>query len=193
MMGYKGLKLASQVWILNANYIAKKLSQKYKILYTGKNNNVAHECIIDIRPIKEKTGISEEDIAKRLIDYGFHAPTMSWPVSGTIMIEPTESENLEEIDRFCNTLLNIKAEIDKIENNKFDKIDNPIKNAPHTYLELSADEWKHSYSREQAAFPKKYLRDYKYWSPVARVDNVFGDRNLVCSCPSMDEYKDEAA
>ena len=193
MMGYKGLKLASQISILNANYIAKKLSQKYKILYTGKNNNVAHECIIDIRPIKEKTGISEEDIAKRLIDYGFHAPTMSWPVSGTIMIEPTESENLEEIDRFCNALLNIKEEIDKIENNKFDKIDNPIKNAPHTYLELSADEWKHSYSREQAAFPKKYLRDYKYWSPVARVDNVFGDRNLVCSCPSMDEYKDEAA
>ena len=162
-------------------------------LYTGKNGNVAHECIIDIRPIKEKTGITEEDIAKRLIDYGFHAPTMSWPVSGTIMIEPTESENLEEIDKFCNALLNIKDEIDKIESGKFEKKDNPMINAPHTYLELSADEWQHSYSRQDAAFPKKYLKDYKYWSPVARVDNVYGDRNLVCSCPSMDEYKDEAA
>ena len=193
MMGSKGLKLASQVSILNANYISKKLSKKYKVLYTGKNGNVAHECIIDIRPIKEKSGISEEDIAKRLIDYGYHAPTMSWPVSGTIMIEPTESENLEEIDRFCNALLSIKDEIDKVDSGKFKKNDNPIINAPHTYLELSADEWKHSYSRKEAAFPKKYLEEYKYWAPVARVDNVYGDRNLVCSCPSMDEYKDEAA
>ena len=193
MMGAKGLKQASEVSILNANYIAKKLSDKYKILYTGKNNNVAHECIIDIRPIKEKTGITEEDIAKRLIDYGYHAPTMSWPVAGTIMIEPTESENLEEIDRFCNALLNIKDEIDKIDVGQFDKKDNPVVNAPHTYLELSSDEWKHNYSRKEAAFPRSYLKDYKYWAPVARVDNVYGDRNLVCSCPSMDEYKDEAA
>ncbi len=193
MMGSKGLKLASQTAILNANYIAKKLSKKFKILYTGKNGNVAHECIVDLRPIKEKSGISEEDIAKRLIDYGYHAPTMSWPVSGTIMIEPTESENLEEIDRFCDTLLNIKDEIDKIESGKFDKEDNPLINAPHTYLELSADEWKHSYSRKDAAFPKTHLKEYKYWAPVARVDNVYGDRNLVCSCPSMDEYKEEAA
>ena len=155
--------------------------------------NVAHECIIDIRPIKEKSGISEEDIAKRLIDYGYHAPTMSWPVSGTIMIEPTESENLEEIDRFCNALLSIKDEIDKLDSGKFKKDDNPIINAPHTYLELSGNEWKHSYSRQEAAFPKKYLQEYKYWAPVARVDNVYGDRNLICSCPSMDEYKDEAA
>jgi len=193
MMGSKGLKLASQTAILNANYIAKRLSKKFKILYTGKNGNVAHECIVDLRPIKEKSGISEEDIAKRLIDYGYHAPTMSWPVSGTIMIEPTESENLEEIDRFCDTLLNIKDEIDKIESGKFDKEDNPLINAPHTYLELSADEWKHSYSRKDAAFPKTHLKEYKYWAPVARVDNVYGDRNLVCSCPSMDEYKEEAA
>ena len=193
MMGAEGLKLASEVSILNANYIAKKLSQKYKVLYTGKNGNVAHECIIDIRPIKEKTGISEEDIAKRLIDYGFHAPTMSWPVAGTIMIEPTESENLEEINKFCDAMLSIKDEIDKVDNGKFNKEDNPLKNAPHTYIELSADDWKHSYTRQQAAFPKKYLKDYKYWAPVARVDNVYGDRNLVCSCPSMDEYKDEAA
>jgi len=193
MMGSKGLKAASQISILNANYISKKLSEKYKILYTGKNGNVAHECIIDIRPIKEKLGITEEDIAKRLIDYGYHAPTMSWPVSGTIMIEPTESENLEEINRFCNALLNIKDEIDKIESGEYDKKDNPIIHAPHTYLELSADEWKHSYSRKDAAFPKTYLKEYKYWAPVARVDNVYGDRNLICSCPSMDEYKDEAA
>ena len=193
MMGAKGLKLASEISILNANYISKKLSEKYKILYTGKNGHVAHECIIDIRPIKEKIGITEEDIAKRLVDYGYHAPTMSWPVAGTIMIEPTESENLEEIDRFCNALLSIKDEIDKIETGKFEKKDNPIINAPHTYLELSSDEWKHSYSRAEAAFPKTYLKEYKYWAPVARVDNVYGDRNLVCSCPSMDEYKDAAA
>jgi len=193
MMGFSGLKLASEISILNANYIAKRLSEKYKILYTGKNGNVAHECIIDIRPIKEKTGITEEDIAKRLIDYGYHAPTMSWPVSGTIMIEPTESENLEEIDKFCEALLSIKDEINKIISGQFEKKDNPMINAPHTYLELSSDEWKHSYSREEAAFPKKYLKDYKYWAPVARVDNVYGDRNLVCSCPSLDSYKNEAA
>ncbi len=193
MMGAKGLKQASEVSILNANYISKKLSEKFKILYTGKNGRVAHECIIDIRPIKEKTGITEEDIAKRLIDYGFHAPTMSWPVSGTIMIEPTESENLDEMNKFCNALISIKEEIDKIEVGKFEKKDNPIINAPHTYLELADDKWEHSYSRKDAAFPKKYLEDYKYWAPVARVDNVYGDRNLVCSCPSIDDYKDAAA
>ena len=193
MMGAEGLKKASQVSILNANYIAKKLSSNFKVLYTGKNGNVAHECIIDIRPIKAKSGISEEDLAKRLIDYGYHSPTMSWPVAGTIMIEPTESENLEEIDRFCNAFISIKKEIDKVEQGEFDKIDNPLKNAPHTYLELAANEWEHKYTREQAAFPNEYLKHNKYWAPVGRVDNVYGDRNLVCSCPSMDEYKDEAA
>ena len=193
MMGAEGLKKASQVSILNANYIAKKLSSDFKVLYTGKNGNVAHECIIDIRPIKAKSGISEEDLAKRLIDYGYHSPTMSWPVAGTIMIEPTESENLEEMDRFCNALISIKKEIDKVEQGEFDKIDNPLKNAPHTYLELAANEWEHKYTREQAAFPNEFLRHNKYWAPVGRVDNVYGDRNLVCSCPSMDEYKDEAA
>ena len=193
MMGAEGLKKASQVSILNANYIAKKLSSDFKVLYTGKNGNVAHECIIDIRPIKAKSGISEEDLAKRLIDYGYHAPTMSWPVAGTIMIEPTESENLEEMDRFCNALISIKKEIDKVEQSLFDKNDNPLKNAPHTYLELAANEWSHKYTREQAAFPNEFLRHNKYWAPVGRVDNVYGDRNLVCSCPSMDEYKDEAA
>ena len=193
MMGFEGLKKASQVAILNANYISKKLSKHYKVLYTGKNGNVAHECIIDIRPIKTKSGITEEDIAKRLIDFGYHAPTMSWPVAGTIMIEPTESESLEEINRFCNALIKIKDEIDKVDKGDFDKKDNPLKNAPHTYVELSSNEWKHSYTREQAAFPNQHLKDNKYWPPVGRVDNVYGDRNLVCSCPSIDEYKDEAA
>ena len=193
MMGAEGLKKASQISILNANYISKKLSKDFKVLYTGKNGNVAHECIIDIRPIKASSGISEEDLAKRLIDFGYHAPTMSWPVAGTIMIEPTESENLEEIDKFCNALIKIKKEIDLVEKGKFDKEDNPLKNAPHTYLELAANEWNHRYTREEAAFPNEYVRHNKYWAPVARVDNVYGDRNLVCSCPSMDEYKDEAA
>ncbi len=193
MMGAEGLKKASQISILNANYISKKLSKHYKVLYTGNNGNVAHECIIDIRPIKSSSGISEEDIAKRLIDFGYHAPTMSWPVPGTIMIEPTESENLEEIDKFCNALIKIKKEISMVETSKFDKLDNPLKNAPHTYIELASNEWKHKYSREQAAFPTEYVKHNKYWAPVARVDNVYGDRNLVCSCPSMEEYKDEAA
>jgi glycine dehydrogenase len=193
MMGAEGLKKASQVSILNANYVSKKLSKDFKVLYTGKNGNVAHECIIDIRPIKASSGISEEDLAKRLIDFGYHAPTMSWPVAGTIMIEPTESENLEEIDKFCNALIKIKKEINSVENGKFDKEDNPLKNAPHTYLELAANEWNHKYTREEAAFPNDYVRHNKYWAPVARVDNVYGDRNLVCSCPSMEEYKDEAA
>jgi glycine dehydrogenase len=193
MMGAEGLKKASQVSILNANYISKKLSKDFKVLYTGKNGNVAHECIIDIRPIKASSGISEEDIAKRLIDFGYHAPTMSWPVAGTIMIEPTESENLEEIDKFCNALIKIKKEINAVEASKFDKLDNPLKNAPHTYIECASSEWKHKYTREEAAFPNEFVKNNKYWAPVARVDNVYGDRNLVCSCPSMDEYKDEAA
>jgi len=193
MMGAEGLKKASQISILNANYISKKLSKDYKILFTGKNGNVAHECIIDIRPIKASSGISEEDIAKRLIDFGYHAPTMSWPVTGTIMIEPTESENLEEIDKFCNALIKIKKEINLVESGKFDKSDNPLKNSPHTYLELASNEWSHKYSREEAAFPAEYLKHNKYWAPISRVDNVYGDRNLVCSCPSIEEYKEEAA
>ncbi len=193
MMGAEGLKKASQVSILNANYISKKLSKDYKVLYTGKNGNVAHECIIDIRPIKASSGISEEDLAKRLIDFGYHAPTMSWPVAGTIMIEPTESENLEEIEKFCNALIQIKKEINQVESSKFDKTDNPLKNAPHTYVELASNEWKHKYTREEAAFPNQYVKENKYWAPIGRVDNVYGDRNLVCSCPSLEEYKEEAA
>ena len=193
MMGSEGLKLASQNAILNANYVANKLKDHYPILYKGSKGNVAHECIIDIRSIKKDTGVTEEDIAKRLIDFGFHAPTMSWPVPGTMMIEPTESESLEELDKFCDTLIKIKSEIDNIKSGKFDKIDNPIKNAPHTDLELASNEWKHKYTREEAAYPSKFLRSNKFWPPVARVDNVYGDKNLFCSCPSMDEFKEDAA
>ena len=193
MMGSQGLKLATQVAILNANYIAHRLKNHYPILYKGSNGNVAHECIIDIRSIKSETGITEEDIAKRLIDYGFHAPTMSWPVAGTMMIEPTESESLSELDRFCDTLISIKSEIDMIKTGKFDKADNPIKNAPHTDIELASDEWNHKYSREQAAYPAKFLKANKFWPPVARVDNVYGDKNIFCTCPSMDEFKEDAA
>ena len=193
MMGSEGLKKASQVAILNANYIAHKLKNDFPILYKGKNGNVAHECIIDIRKIKAETGITEEDIAKRLIDFGFHAPTMSWPVAGTMMIEPTESESLEEINKFCNTLKKIKEEIDKVKTGEYDKLDNPIKNAPHTHVELVSSEWNHKYTREEAAYPSEYLKSIKYWPPVARVDNVYGDKNLICSCPSIDEYKDTAA
>ena len=193
MMGSEGVKKASQVAILNANYIANKLKNYFPILYKGKNGNVAHECIIDIRKIKSESGITEEDIAKRLIDFGFHAPTMSWPVAGTMMIEPTESENLSEINRFCLTLKKIKEEIDKIQSGEFDEIDNPIKNAPHTHVELASNKWNHKYEREEAAYPSEFLKTFKYWPPVARVDNVYGDKNLFCTCPSMDEYKDTAA
>ena len=193
MMGSEGLKLATQIAILNANYVAHKLKNHFPILYKGTNGNVAHECIIDIRSIKNDTGVTEEDIAKRLIDFGFHAPTMSWPVPGTMMIEPTESESLQELDRFCDCLVKIKEEIDKIKNGDFDKNDNPIKNAPHTDLELASNKWEHKYSREEAAYPSNFLRSSKFWPPVARVDNVYGDKNLFCTCPSMDEFKEDAA
>ena len=193
MMGSEGLKKASQVAILNANYIAHKLKDSFPILYKGKSGNVAHECIIDIRKIKADTGVTEEDIAKRLIDFGYHAPTMSWPVAGTMMIEPTESESLSEINRFCSTLKKIKQEIDKIHSGVYDKLDNPVKNAPHTHLELASNKWEHKYEREEAAYPSEFLKTTKYWPPVGRVDNVYGDKNLFCTCPSMDEYEDTAA
>jgi len=193
MMGSDGLKLATQNAILNANYVAKKLKNHFPILYAGKNGNVAHECIIDIRNIKSETGVTEEDIAKRLVDFGFHAPTMSWPVPGTMMIEPTESESLSELNRFCDTLIKIKSEIDKIMSGEFDKIDNPIKNAPHTNLELTSNNWNHKYSREEAAYPEKFLKANKFWPPVARVDNVYGDKNIYCTCPSINEFKEDAA
>ncbi len=191
MMGDDGLKLATQVAILNANYIKQILSEYYPILYKGKNGMVAHEFIIDIRPLKQEINISDEDIAKRLIDYGFHAPTMSFPVPGTLMIEPTESESKEELDKFCEAMISIHGEIEKIRDGSFDKVDNPIKNAPHTVEEISSDEWEHSYTRQEAAYPHSYLLNNKYWSPVSRIDNVYGDRNLFCVCPPIEEY-DEA-
>ena len=193
MMGSEGLRLATQNAILNANYVAKKLKDHFPILYKGNKGNVAHECIIDIRPIKSETGVTEEDIAKRLIDFGFHAPTMSWPVPGTMMIEPTESESLNELDRFCDTLIKIKKELEKIKSGEFDKLDNPIKNSPHTHVELTSTEWNHKYSREEAAYPSEFLKTNKFWPPIGRVDNVYGDKNLFCSCPSLDEFKEDAA
>ena len=189
MMGGRGLRLASEVAMLNANYIAERLKHSFPVLYSGENGRVAHECIIDIRPLQEEAGISVDDIAKRLIDYGFHAPTMSFPVPGTLMIEPTESESLQELDRFCDAMQQIRAEIAQIAQGDFPADDNPLHNAPHTADMVSADEWTHPYSRELAAYPLDSLRDNKYWTPVGRVDNVFGDRNLVCACPPMSEYE----
>lgn len=192
LMGAEGLEQASKVAILNANYIAHRLKQHYPILYTGNSGNVAHECIIDIRPIKEASGITEEDIAKRLIDYGFHAPTMSFPVAGTLMVEPTESESLHELDRFCDAFIAIKQEIEAVQAGKLDAADNPLSNAPHTLADVAATTWDHAYSRELAAYPVASLRRYKYWPPVNRVDNVYGDRNLFCACPAIDSYREEA-
>ena len=188
MMGLDSLRKATQVAILSTNYIAKRLSDHYKILYTGKNNLVAHECIIDVRPFKDLCGIEAEDIAKRLIDYGFHAPTMSWPVAGTLMIEPTESESLEELNRFCDAMIGIRGEIKAIEEGKLDKDDNPLKNAPHCVDELIED-WNHTYTKKEAFYPNSQTKHQKYWPPVGRVDNVYGDRNLVCTCPSIKDFK----
>ena len=188
MLGNEGVKKASQIAILNANYMAKRLENDYKVLFRGVNGTSAHEFIIDLRGLKNDTGISDEDIAKRLIDYGFHAPTMSWPVPGTLMIEPTESESKKELDRFCDAMVSIKKEIDGVVNGKFDPEDNPLKNAPHTALSIMNDNWNHKYSREIAAYPAAWLKDYKYWPSVGRVDNAFGDRNLICTCPPIDDY-----
>ncbi|WP_374416865.1 aminomethyl-transferring glycine dehydrogenase [Ectopseudomonas oleovorans] len=189
MMGGNGLKRASQMAILNANYIARRLEEHYPVLYSGEGGLVAHECILDIRPLKDSSGISVDDVAKRLIDFGFHAPTMSFPVAGTLMIEPTESESKEELDRFCDAMIAIREEIRAVEQGRLDKDDNPLKNAPHTALEL-VGEWNHAYSREQAVYPVASLIEAKYWPPVGRVDNVYGDRNLVCACPSIEAYQD---
>ena len=192
MMGGSGVTDSSRAAIVHANYIAGRLKTAFDVLYTGRQGTVAHECIIDIRPLKERSGITEEDVAKRLIDYGFHAPTMSFPVAGTLMIEPTESESLAEIDRFCDAMLSIRSEIQAIMEGQFDPINNPLKNAPHTLDEVTASEWDRPYSREQAVWPVASLRADKYWAPVNRVDNVFGDRNLICSCPSIETYLESA-
>ncbi len=188
MMGGEGLTRATQVAILNANYIAKKLDAHYPVLYKGKNGFVAHECIVDLRDIKDKTGIDVEDVAKRLMDYGFHAPTVSFPVAGTMMIEPTESESAAEIDRFCDALISIREEIKEVEAGKMDPRDNPLKNAPHTAETLTKENWTHPYSREKAAFPAGYLKEHKFWPPVSRIDAALGDRNLICACPPVELY-----
>ena len=188
MMGANGLRKATEIAILNANYIAFRLKDDYQILYKGESGLVAHECILDVRPFKDSAEVEVEDIAKRLIDYGFHAPTMSWPVAGTLMIEPTESESRAELDRFCDAMISIRKEISDIETGALDKNDNMLKNAPHTAEEMADDEWTHSYSRIRAAYPVKSLKNNKFWPPVGRVDNTYGDRNLICSCPSMDDF-----
>ncbi|TXC98235.1 aminomethyl-transferring glycine dehydrogenase [Streptomyces sp. ISID311] len=187
LMGGEGLKRATQVAVLSANYIAKRLEAHYPVLYTGPGGLVAHECIIDVRPLTKATGVSIDDVAKRLIDYGFHAPTMSFPVAGTLMIEPTESEDLDELDRFCDAMIAIRAEIEKVGSGEWDKDDNPLRNAPHTAAALGGD-WAHPYTREEAVFPAGVDAAEKYWPPVRRIDGAFGDRNLVCSCPPLDEY-----
>jgi len=192
MMGAEGMKQATSMAILAANYVVARLADAYDVLYTGSKGRVAHECIIDIRPLQEKSGISNEDIAKRLIDFGFHAPTMSFPVSGTLMIEPTESESLAEIDRFCDAMLAIAAEIEAVTRKDWPVDDNPLVNAPHTADEILGDDWNHAYSRRQAGDPAGNSQANKYWPPVSRVDNAYGDRNLICSCPSVTEW-DEAA
>lgn len=188
MMGEPGLRKATQVAILNANYIAHRLGGHYPVLYAGRNGRVAHELIIDCRGFKKTAAVEVDDIAKRLMDFGFHAPTMSFPVPGTLMIEPTESESLAELDRFCDAMIAIRAEIAAIESGAMDRGNNPLKNAPHTAEAVTGSEWDRPYSREQAAFPAPWLRAHKYWPPVARVDNAYGDRNLVCSCPPIDSY-----
>ena len=191
MMGAVGLQRASQVAILNANYMKERLAEHFPVLYTGKRGRVAHEFILDLRPFEKSAGISGEDVAKRLMDYGFHAPTMSFPVAGTLMIEPTESESRGELDRLCDALVKIRGEIQAIEEGRLDREDNPLHNAPHTAAELTGDQWNHPYSREQAAFPAPWTREHKFWPSVARIDNGFGDRNLTCTCPPMEAYEDE--
>jgi len=190
LLGGADLKKATQVAILNANYMAKRLEEHYPVLYRGPNDRVAHEFIIDLRQFKATSGIEVVDVAKRLMDYGFHAPTISFPVAGTMMIEPTESESQAELDRFCDALAQIRGEIKDIEQGRADRENNPLKNAPHTAHAIVASEWNHPYSREEAAFPTEWTRHHKYWTPVARIDDVYGDRNLICSCDGMDTYEE---
>ncbi len=188
MMGAEGLRRATEVAILNANYIAHRLEEHYPVLYRGANGTVAHECIVDVRQLRAPAGIEVEDIAKRLMDYGFHAPTVSFPVAGTLMIEPTESEAKAELDRFCDAMIRIREEIRAVERGEMDRKDNPLKNAPHTAPSVIADAWAHGYSREQAAYPAPWTREHKFWPVSARVNSALGDRNLVCACPPMEAY-----
>jgi len=188
LLGKVGLRRSTQVAILNANYMAHRLEDHFDVLFRGRNGRVAHEFILDVRPFRKTAGITEEDVAKRLMDYGYHAPTMSWPVAGTIMVEPTESEGKRELDRFCDALISIRAEMQQVEMGVMDARDNPLRNAPHTARCVTAEEWDHPYTREQAAFPAPWTRERKFWPTVRRVDNAHGDRNLVCACPPMEAY-----
>ena len=187
MMGREGLRRSTEMALLNANYVAAKLSKYYPVLYTGGKGRVAHECIIDLRPLKAASGITEVDIAKRLMDYGFHAPTMSFPVAGTLMIEPTESESKAELDRFISALVSIRGEVDKVEKGVWPADDNPLKHAPHTQADV-VGEWTHAYTRQEAVFPLPYLAENKFWPTVKRADDVYGDRHLICACPSTETY-----
>jgi glycine dehydrogenase len=192
MMGGEGLARATEVAILNANYIAARLDPHFPVLYRNHNGRVAHECIIDPRPLKTKCGVTVDDIAKRLIDYGFHAPTMSFPVPGTLMIEPTESESKAELDRFCDAMIAIRQEIAEVENGRFKIEASPLRHAPHTVHDIADDAWARAYTRAEGCFPDGISRTDKYWCPVGRVDNVYGDRNLVCSCPPVEDYAQAA-
>ncbi|MGH3159743.1 MAG: aminomethyl-transferring glycine dehydrogenase subunit GcvPB, partial [Streptosporangiaceae bacterium] len=190
MMGAEGLRQATMAAILAANYVAVRLAPHYPVLYTGRGGLVAHECVIDLRPITKETGITVDDVAKRLVDYGFHAPTMSFPVAGTLMIEPTESEELAELDRFCEAMISVREEIARVASGEYDPQDNPLKNAPHTAEMLVVGDWKHAYEREEAAYPGRGDRQAKYWPPVRRIDQAYGDRNLVCACPPPSAFED---
>jgi glycine dehydrogenase len=187
MMGPDGLRAATEGAILAANYVANRLAEHYPVLYSGRDGLVAHECILDIRPIEKACGVSGEDIAKRLIDYGFHAPTMSFPVAGTLMVEPTESESLAELDRFCDAMIAIRGEIARVESGEWTAVDSPLRHAPHPAEDVTSDDWDRAYGRELAAYPVASLRKGKYWPPVSRIDNGYGDRNLMCSCPTLEE------
>ena len=190
MMGAAGLRRGTEIAILNANYIAARLKHVYPILYSGAEGFVAHECIVDTRGLKDEFGITVDDVAKRLIDFGFHAPTMSFPVAGTLMVEPTESEGKAEIDRFCDAMVAIHAEAQRVGRGDWPPDDNPLVNAPHTSADVMADDWTHPYTRSEAAYPEAWQREDKYWPPVSRIDGTYGDRNLICSCPPMEDYAD---
>ena len=188
MLGRDGMTDATRFAILNANYLKSRLEKYYPVLYTRENGRVAHELIFDLRALKQASGIDETDVAKRLMDYGFHAPTVSFPVPGTLMVEPTESEPKEELDRFCESMIAIRAEIQAVIDGEADRQDNPLKNAPHTSAAVSAEEWTHAYSRELAAYPLPFVRGRKFWPSVGRIDNPYGDRNLMCACPPVEAF-----
>jgi glycine dehydrogenase len=193
LMGAAGLTRATELAILHANYMARRLAEHFELLFTNARGMVAHEFILDLRPFEESAGVTAEDVAKRLADYGFHAPTLSFPVAGTLMIEPTESESKAELDRLCDALIAIRGEIRAVAEGRMDRHDNPLRNAPHTALEIAASDWKHPYSREVAAFPAPWTREHKFWPSVKRVDNGYGDRNLVCTCPPVEAYSEAEA